>query len=387
MSDTNLPTKAKRVPEVEKQRIEIEVRRELLDLGVTGEEIQQQVELWLIVSLFKQGKITSAWAGELYGAGREAFLDNLDELGVLYIDAPHEEAGEVRAAPAVSLLADDRATLADLNRELVRINRRLREANQKIREADRLKSEFVATISHELRTPLNTIIGFAKFMLNGSAGPLTDMQRTDLTAIYSSGQHLLGLVNDILDLSKIEAGKVTLNKEQLDFHEVAAGIMSSAIALVADKSIELKEEIAPHLPPIYADRKRVRQIILNLVSNAAKFTEQGHIAMRVKPITEDGKPYILCAVEDTGIGLRQEDVPTIFEAFRQLDSSSARRAQGTGLGLPISRRLAELHGGRMWVESELGVGSTFYFTLPADNSNGSSSAQDMVDRRGEGFDE
>jgi signal transduction histidine kinase len=387
MSDSNSLAKAQHLPKVETQRIEIEIRRELLDLGVTAEEIQQQVELWLIVSLFKQGKITSAWAGELCGAGREAFLDILDELGVLYIDAPREELGEVRAAPAVSLLADDRATLADLNRELVRINRRLREANQKIREADRLKSEFVATISHELRTPLNTIIGFAKFMLNGSAGPLTDMQRTDLTAIYSSGQHLLGLVNDILDLSKIEAGKVTLNKEQLDFHEVAAGIMSSAIALVADKSIELKEEIAPHLPPIYADRKRVRQIILNLVSNAAKFTEQGHIAMRVKPITENGKPYILCAVEDTGIGLRQEDIPTIFEAFRQLDSSSTRRAQGTGLGLPISRRLAELHGGRMWVESELGVGSTFYFTLPADNSNGSSSAQDTADRRGEGFDE
>jgi signal transduction histidine kinase len=293
----------------------------------------------------------------------------------------------VRAAPAVSLLADDRATLADLNRELVRINHRLREANQKIREADRLKSEFVATISHELRTPLNTIIGFAKFMLNGSAGPLTDMQRTDLTAIYSSGQHLLGLVNDILDLSKIEAGKVTLNKEQLDFHEVAVGIMSSAIALVADKSIELKEEISLHLPLICADRKRVRQIILNLVSNAAKFTEQGHITLRVKPITENGKPYILCAVEDTGIGLRQEDIPTIFEAFRQLDSSSARRAQGTGLGLPISRRLAELHGGRMWVESELGVGSTFYFTLPADNSNGGSSAQETVEERWEGFDE
>jgi signal transduction histidine kinase len=387
MSNTNLLTKIQRLPEVETRRIEIEIRRELLDLGVTVEEIQQQVELWLIVSLFKQGQITSAWAGELCGAGREAFLDILDELGVLYIDAPREEAGEVRAAPAVSLLADDRATLADLNRELVRINRRLREANQKIREADRLKSEFVATISHELRTPLNTIIGFAKFMLNGSAGPLNDMQRTDLTAIYSSGQHLLGLVNDILDLSKIEAGKVTLNKEQLDFHEIAAGIMSSAIALVADKSIELKEEISPHLPPICADRKRVRQIILNLVSNAAKFTEQGHIVLRVKPITENGKPYILCAVEDTGIGLRQEDIPTIFEAFRQLDSSSARRAQGTGLGLPISRRLAELHGGRMWVESELGVGSTFYFTLPADNSDGSSSAQDTVEERWEGFDE
>jgi signal transduction histidine kinase len=267
------------------------------------------------------------------------------------------------------MLEQDRATLADLNRELVRINLRLREANQEIRQADQLKSEFVATISHELRTPLNTIIGFAKFMLNEGAGPLTDLQRTDLSAIYSSGQHLLDLVNDILDLSKIEAGEVTLNKELLDFDEIAAGIMSSAIALVGDRPIELKEEIDPSLPAVYADRQRVRQIVLNLISNAAKFTEEGHIALRVKSTTDDGKQYALCTVEDTGIGISQEDMATVFEAFRQVDSSSARRAQGTGLGLPISRRLAELHGGRMWVESEVGTGSTFYFTLPLSDGN------------------
>lgn len=356
------------LPMRETQRLEIEVRRDLFDLGVTTEEIQRKVELWLIVSLFNQGKITSTKAGELLGADREVFLDTLDELGVIYIDTPREGSGEVRASPAVSLLADDRASLADLNQELACINRRLREANQQIREADRLKSEFVATISHELRTPLNTIIGFAKFILNGSAGPLTDMQRTDLTAIYSSGQYLLSLVSDILDLSKIEAGKVTLDKERLDFHEITAGIVSSAIALVADKPVELKEEIALNLPPIYADRKRVRQIILNLISNAAKFTERGHIILRVKPITENGQPFVLCEVEDTGIGIRPENIPTIFEAFRQLDSSSARRAQGTGLGLPICRRLAELHGGRVWVKSELGVGSTFYCALPVDDT-------------------
>ena len=384
MSDEPL-TESHTPSALETCRIEIEVRRELLDLGLTAEEIQQQVELWLVISLFKRGKITSAWAGELLGTDREGFLDILDELGVLYIDTPQEGTDGVRAAPAVKLLAEDRATLADLNQELARINRRLREANRKIREADRVKSEFVATISHELRTPLNTIIGFAKFMLNEGAGPLTDTQRTDLTAIYSSGQHLLGLVNDILDLSKIEAGKVTLNKELLDFHEIAAGVMSSAIALVADKPIELREEIAPNLPPVCADRKRVRQIILNLVSNAAKFTERGHITLRVQPITENGRQFLLCAVEDTGIGIRPEDIPTIFEAFRQLDSSSARRAQGTGLGLPISRRLAELHGGRMWVESELGVGSTFYFTLPVGDDT--TAAPGVSEEVWEGFDE
>jgi len=363
MSDSSM-AKADRLSTPEKQTIEIEIQGQLLDLDLDAEAIQRQVELWAIIYLYKQGKINSSRAAELLNESRDFFLDKLDELGVLYVDVPENGAGEIRAAPVVSMLAEDRATLADLNRELVRINRRLREANQEIREADRLKSEFVATISHELRTPLNTIIGFAKFMLNGGAGPLTDMQWTDLSAIYSSGQHLLDLVNDILDLSKIEAGKVTLNRELLDFHEIAAGIMSSAIALVGDKPVELKEEIAPDLPPINADRQRVRQIILNLVSNAAKFTDKGHIALRVRCITDNGKPHLLCAVEDTGIGIREEDISTVFEAFRQVDSSSARRAQGTGLGLPISRRLAELHGGRMWVKSQEGTGSTFFFTLP-----------------------
>lgn len=373
MSDSSM-TKANRLPTPDTHTLEIEIQGKLLDLGLSGEEIQAQVELWAIICLYKRGRITSSLAGELLGANRDTFLNKLDELEVLYVDAPHKGKGEIRAAPVVSMLAEDRATLAELNRELVRINRRLREANQDIREADRLKSEFVATISHELRTPLNTIIGFAKFMLNEGAGPLNDMQRTDLSAIYSSGQHLLDLVNDILDLSKIEAGKVTLNKERLDFHEISAGIMSSAIALVGDRPIELKEEIDPHLPPIYADRQRVRQIILNLVSNAAKFTEKGHIAFRVEAITDKGAPYLLCAVEDTGIGIREADIPTVFEAFRQVDSSSARRAQGTGLGLPISRRLAELHGGRMWVESVQGTGSTFFFTLPLSDGQPSSAS-------------
>jgi signal transduction histidine kinase len=355
-------------PKSEMQCVEVEIRRELFELGVSPEEIQKQFELWLIVSLFNRGKISSARAGELLGANREAFLDTLDELGVIYIDAPHDDGGEVRTSPAVALLADDRASLADLNRELTHINRRLVEANQQIREADRLKSEFVATISHELRTPLNTIIGFAKFMLNGMAGPVNEMQRTDLTAIYSSGQHLLALVNDILDLSKIEAGKVTLDKERLDIHEITAGIISSAIALIGEKPVELREEIASDVPSIFADRHRVRQIILNLVSNAAKFTERGRIILRVKPVTENGRKYILCEVEDTGIGISPEHTAIIFEPFRQLDSSSSRRAQGTGLGLPISRRLAELHGGRLWVKSEMGTGSTFYCLLPVEDT-------------------
>ncbi len=250
--------------------------------------------------------------------------------------------------------------LRELNEELALANQRLQQSNRRIVEATRLKSEFLANMSHELRTPLNSIIGFARVILKGIDGPLTEMQRTDLAAIYTSGQHLLNLVNDILDLTKIEAGKMELHRERLDFQEIIAGVMSTAIALVEGKDIELIEEVDKRLPRVYADRLRVRQIILNLVSNAAKFTDAGSIALRAS--VRNGE--LLVSVADTGIGIAEKDMPIIFEEFRQLDTSTARRAEGTGLGLSISKRLVDMHGGRMWVESKIGMGSTFYFTLP-----------------------
>ena len=253
------------------------------------------------------------------------------------------------------------------------LNRELAAANEKLKEADRLKNEFVATISHELRTPLNSIIGFTKLILNEIDGPLNELQRTDLTAIYTSSQHLLSLVNNVLDFSKIAAGRMELHKEMLDFREIVVGVMSTTLALVGDKDIELIEEVEEGLPTVYADRVRIRQVILNLMSNAVKFTEEGSITLRAKRITEevrlDGQrrimPFILCSVTDTGIGVAHKDIPIVFEEFRQLDASTSRQAEGTGLGLPISKRLVEMHGGRLWVESKVGVGSTFSFTLPA----------------------
>lgn len=253
------------------------------------------------------------------------------------------------------------------------LRRELATAREKLKEAERLKNEFVATISHEMRTPLNSIIGFTKIILNEIDGPLTEAQRTDLTAIYSSSQHLLNLVNDILDFAKIAAGKMELHKEMLDFREIVVGVMATTLALVGDKPIELIEEVEENLPTVYADRVRIRQVILNLMSNAVKFTQEGSITLRAKRITEqvevDGQrrtmPFILCSVTDTGIGIAEEDIPIVFAEFRQVDGSIARQAEGTGLGLPISKRLVEMHGGRLWVESKVGVGSTFYFTLPA----------------------
>jgi signal transduction histidine kinase len=344
--------------------VQLELPQEFFNLGLSRENLTAEVQKWLTISLFQQGKASARQAGELLGLSQEQFLDLLDEEGILYTWRVSRGGKEIASAWSMPVVKDKSLALAALNAELTRANQRLREAVEKAREADRLKAEFLATMSHELRTPLNSIIGFSKVLLNGLAGPITDMQRVDLTAVYTSGQHLLGLVNDILDLSKIEAGRMVLNKEWLDFHEIIAGVMSTAVALVEDKPIQLREKLHPDLPRVYADRMRVRQIVLNLVSNAAKFTDEGFITLEAKPVVEDGRLYILCSVQDTGIGIAPDKLLLIFEAFRQLDSTTARRAEGTGLGLSISRRLAEMHGGQLYAESTPGGGSTFYFALP-----------------------
>lgn len=268
--------------------VQLELPQEFLNLGLVQENLTAEVQKWLTISLFQHEKVSAGQAGGLLGLSQEQFLDLLDEEGILYTWKSSRGSGEAPSAWSMPVVKDKSLALAALNAELTRTNQRLRETLEKAREADRLKTEFLATMSHELRTPLNSIIGFSKVLLNGLAGPLNDMQRTDLTAIYTNGLHLLGLVNDVLDLSKIEAGKMTLNKEWLDFYEVVAGVMSTAIALVEGKQIQLREKLHPDLPRVYADRVRVRQIILNLISNAAKFTNEGAITLEAKPVVENG---------------------------------------------------------------------------------------------------
>lgn len=257
--------------------------------------------------------------------------------------------------------------LADLEKELAQTKSELAEARRQLRETDQLKSEFIATVSHELRTPLNSIIGFAKLLLKQKVGPLNQIQQTDLSFIYDSAQHLLSLVNDILDLSKIEAGKIRLDREWVTVEEIIVGAMASTLILIEGKPIELREEIEPNLPRIFVDRGRIRQVVLNLLSNAAKFTDAGSIILRINKVSQNGQDFIGFSVKDTGIGIAPEDVGKVFEAFRQIDSSLARRAEGTGLGMPISYRLVALHGGELEVKSKVGQGSTFSFTIPVEH--------------------
>jgi signal transduction histidine kinase/CheY-like chemotaxis protein len=239
-------------------------------------------------------------------------------------------------------------------------------ALDEMREADRLKTQFLANMSHELRTPLNSIIGFSRVILKGIDGPVNETQEQDLRAIHGAGLHLLGLINDILDVSKIEAGKMELTFGEVDLGEIVRGVMSTAVALVKEKPIDLRTDLADDIPLIQADSIRVRQVMLNLLSNAAKFTDQGYILVSARLIDEAGEREVLVSVEDTGPGIALSDQAKLFEPFSQVDASPTRKTGGTGLGLSICRHLVELHGGSIWLESTPGEGSIFYFTLPVE---------------------
>jgi K+-sensing histidine kinase KdpD/CheY-like chemotaxis protein len=236
------------------------------------------------------------------------------------------------------------------------------ETAERLAEVDKMKTQFLATMSHELRTPLNSIIGFTRVILKEIDGPLTDLQRTDLQTVYDSGNHLLGLINNILDVMRIEAGKMEIAIEDVEIPPTVSGVLEVAKALVKDKGIELQQDLPDDLPIIRADGRRVRQILLNLVGNAAKFTEEGFIRVEVRADAND----VTFAVVDSGIGIEADKLAMIFEAFTQVDASSTRKAGGTGLGLSICQSFVQMHGGRIWVESDFGKGSTFYFSLPID---------------------
>lgn len=232
-----------------------------------------------------------------------------------------------------------------------------------LRELDRLKSSFLANMSHELRTPLNSILGFTDVMLEGLDGALTPYMQNDLTLIRKNGQHLLHLINDVLDMAKIESGTLSLNIEKFNLQEVVEEAVSIAQPLAGEKALEIVIEAeSGHEVEVNADRIRLRQVLINIVNNAVKFTEKGRISVRA--VREANN--VLITVKDTGIGIPPSHLESIFQEFTQVDSSTTRRAGGTGLGLPISRRLIQMHGGRLWAESAgvNGEGSTFYIFLP-----------------------
>ncbi len=235
------------------------------------------------------------------------------------------------------------------------------ETSEKLREVDRLKSEFLASMSHELRTPLNSIIGFADVLLEGLDGELNERMEEDVSLIRNSGHHLRELIGDILDMSKIESGRMEMRYENVDMNQMGNDILANAAPLAEAKNLALRFNISDEIGIIEADRMRIRQVLWNIMGNAIKFTEKGSVTLSMELKNNN----LLVGVHDTGIGIEAEHIPIVFEQFRQIDGKLNRSAGGTGLGLPITKKLVELHGGEIWIESTIGIGSSFWFTIPS----------------------
>ncbi len=333
--------------------------------GIQKADVPEQVEQVLAekTPLFWKkpgdGEAETTFLAPIDRGGEPIGVLGLQELG-LERDLTTEEQEVIQAVNEQISMAIENAYLFEtIQQRAIEVER----VAEQLRETDKFRAEFLATMSHELRTPLNSIIGFSRVILKGIDGPLTDLQRTDLEAIYSNGQNLLLLINDVLDMSKIEAGRMELILENdVDLIEVVKKEVTAQSVQISDKGLELIQEYEEGLPLVRADSARIRQVMRNLLSNAAKFTEEGSITLRIWH--EEDLVYI--SVSDTGVGIPKDKLDLVFESFRQVDSSSTRAAQGTGLGMPISRTMVELHGGRIWVDSEPGKGSVFTFYVPVE---------------------
>jgi signal transduction histidine kinase/HAMP domain-containing protein len=279
-------------------------------------------------------------------------------LGVLDVQSTDEEGVDQDDVFVLQNVAHQ-ITIALENARAYAVERK---AVERLEELDMSKRRFLANMSHELRTPLTNILGFSRLMMKGISGPLTDQQQSDLQIVYQDGQHLLGLINDLLDISHIEAGLMELEFQEVDLAQLIQSVMATTSALVRDKEVELYQEIDPDIPKVQGDVARIRQVLLRLLTNAAKFTAQGSITVRAWP--NDGQ--VMVSISDTGVGIPAEDQERIFERFEQGTLENGRRPNGAGLGLALSKQFVEMHGGRIWVESEVGQGSTFTFSLPSD---------------------
>jgi signal transduction histidine kinase len=291
-----------------------------------------------------------------------------------------EELGEVvqRALEHRRLLLDNRRLVAELREANQRLEEKvalrtanLEEANLRLAEALRVKSEFLANMSHELRTPLNSIIGFSELLEDQLFGLLNEKQQGYIKNILTSGRHLLGLINNLLDFSEVEAGRLVLRPEAIPLRPTLEGVLATFQPQARAKGLTLALQVAEDLPMAVADPLRVTQILDHLLSNAVKFTpEGGTVRVTARRVASDELPvtrgeFVEISVSDTGIGIEAAELPKLFQPFVQLEHFLTKAYQGTGLGLALTKRLVELHGGRIWAESEgKGRGATFTFTLP-----------------------
>ncbi|MBI5382563.1 MAG: PAS domain S-box protein [Opitutae bacterium] len=353
--------------------------------GYTREELYGQTPRILKSDRHKPAFYAQLWRTVLAGDPFYAVFANRKKNGELFYEEKtitplRNEAGRIthfvstgqditqRRAAEEAL----RQAHAELERRVVERTAELSAANARLQELDRLKSEFLATMSHELRTPLNSIIGFTGVVKSGMAGPVSDEQQRQLGMAYSAAQHLLTLINDLLDVSRIEAGKVRLEKEPFDFAEVVGVAVGQLKPLAQAKRLVLRAQLPPGPLPMVGDRGRCLQVLLNLVQNAVKFTAKGSIDLVVRVEPE----AVRLDVIDTGVGIKPEHMGQLFEAFRQVDGSARRAYEGTGLGLYLCRRLILMMGGEISAHSVYGQGTHFEVrvpcTLPAEVTDDSS---------------
>lgn len=284
-----------------------------------------------------------------------------DRLALLLRNAMRVYEAERREASALAQLQQTNALLIKQNEELEDQRRYIEDQNLKLIEAYRVKSEFLATMSHELRTPLNAILGFSQILDSQSKGPLTSHQAEMVKRIFTNGKTLLTLVNDILDLSKLEAQRLTLTPASVDLPSLVQSTLSDLRSLADGKALTLESTLDLSDPVVIHDEQRLRQVLTNLVSNAIKFTDYGQVHIGLTDV-EPGQ--ITLAVKDTGIGIDSDQLPHIFEAFRQVDQTIRRQHSGTGLGLAIVQSLVKVMGGTVAVSSQPGQGTTFTVVLP-----------------------
>ena len=313
------------VPDLSEETSSFPVRKTIVDAGYRG---------ILIVPLLRPNKIVGALVVRRHKPG--AFDEQVVHL--------------LETFAAQSVLAIQNAKLF----------REIEEKGRELEAASRHKSQFLANMSHELRTPLNSVLGFTELLVDGIYGELPDKAKTTVARVQANGRHLLGLINDVLDLSKIEAGQLTLALEDYSVGQMVRSTVAAVEPLARAKGLDLAATVAENLPIGRGDERRLTQVLLNLAGNAVKFTETGAVDILADAV--DG--HFEITVRDTGPGIAPNDQALIFEEFQQVDNSSTRQKGGTGLGLAISKRIVEMHGGTIDVESVLGSGSTFRMKIP-----------------------
>jgi len=295
-------------------------------------------------------RLTKPLAALASAAGR---IEHGDLQVPIVTGSPHEIGKLERSFKSMA------GALGNRDRDNATLVAELRAANVRLAEASRLKSEFIANVSHELRTPMNAILGYTDFMIDGMDGPLTEQQSADLQRVHFAAENLLGIINGLLDLAKIEAGHMDVRPEIFPFFETADEVLELLRERARAKDLVFRSEVSHDLPTVWADPAQVRQVLTNVVANAIKFTQRGEVVITATPLPQS----LQVTVRDTGEGIPPDALEIIFDEFRQADGSASRKHGGTGLGLAIARRLLEMNGGLIWVDSELGVGSRFHFTL------------------------